>query len=382
MGMVLRCFMCDLKVDRGFNSRMTTLRHEQRPPMPDLIIYGANGYTGELIVRRAVEQGLRPLIAGRNAAQLEAIAKRSDLPFKACELSDAIGLDILLQGVKVLIHAAGPFIHTSRPMLEACIRNGVHYLDITGEIEVFRMAHGYHEQAKEKGVMLLPGTGFDVVPSDCLAAHLHARMPDATDLVLAFHSSGRSSRGTTLTAIEGLGKGGAIREQGKLKAVQDAFDSRPFQFGDQQHMAVTIPWGDVYTAFISTGIPNIRVYMSMPQKMIRALRIGRWLGWFTGSAWFKDRLRRKVKAGKAGPSDSARAKGSVQLVGTVSNAQGAKITATIRTPDGYTLTAMTAIYIASEVLKGNFKPGFQTPSLLFGEALITRFTDAGFVDLK
>jgi short subunit dehydrogenase-like uncharacterized protein len=361
---------------------MATLHHKQPEPMPDLIIYGANGYTGELIVRRAVEQGLQPLIAGRNAAQLEPIAKRSDLAFKACELSDETGLDNLLRGAKVLIHAAGPFIHTSRPMVEACIRNGVHYMDITGEIEVFRKVHGYDARAREIGVMLLPGSGFDVVPSDCLAAHLHARMPDATDLVLAFQSSGRSSRGTTLTAIEGLGKGGAIREGGKLKSVQDAFDTKNFQFGDKQHMAVTIPWGDVYTAYVSTGIPNIQVYMSMPPKMIRALRVGRWLGWLTGSAWFKDRLRRKVKAGKAGPSDSARATGYVHLVGTVSNAQGEKISATIRTPDGYTLTAMTAVHIASEVLQGNFKPGFQTPSMLFGEALITRFTEAGFVDLK
>jgi short subunit dehydrogenase-like uncharacterized protein len=350
--------------------------------MKDIIIYGANGYTGELIVRRAIDQGLRPLLAGRNEAQIEALAKRFGLPCQVCDLKDATVLDYLLKGSKVLIHAAGPFIHTSKPMVEACIRNRVHYLDITGEIEVFRQVHGYDDQAKERDVMLLPGSGFDVVPSDCLAAHLHARMPNASELILAFHSSGRSSRGTTLTAIEGIGKGGAIREHGKLKAVPDVFDTKEFQFGDQQHMAVTIPWGDVYTAFISTGIPNIRVYMSMPPKMIRALRIGRWLGWLTGSALFKDRLRRKVKAGKAGPSDSARAKGSVHLVGTVSNAQGDKISATIRTPDGYTLTAMTAIYIASEVLKGNFKPGFQTPSLLFGEALITRFTDAGFVDLK
>ncbi len=350
--------------------------------MPDLIIYGAYGYTGELIVRRAIEQGLRPLVAGRNAAQLEVLAKHFDLPFAHGELTDGTALDNLLKGAKVMIHAAGPFIHTSLPMLEACIRNGVHYMDITGEIEVFRKAHGFDGQARSKGVMLLPGAGFDVVPSDCLAAHLHARMPDAKDLVLAFHSLGRSSRGTSLTAVEGLGKGGAIREQGALKAVPDAFDAKQFVFGTKSLLAVTIPWGDVYTAFISTGIPNIRVYMTMPPKMVRALRWGRWLGWITGSAWFKARLRKKIVSGKPGPTEAERAKGGVQLVGTVTNTKGDRITAAIRTPDGYTLTAMTAIHIAQEVITGNFKPGFQTPSLVYGEELITKFTEAGFVDAE
>jgi len=360
--------------------RMTTFRLQLHANMPDLIIYGAYGYTGELIVRRAVEQGLRPMIAGRNSAQLEAMAKRFDLAWKACGLTNEAELDDLLQGAKVLIHAAGPFIHTSMPMVEACIRNRVHYTDITGEIEVFRQAHDHDARAKEQGVMLLPGVGFDVVPSDCLAAHLHARMPDATDLVLAFSSSGRSSRGTSLTVVEGLGKGGAIREHGGLKAVPDAYHVHNFNFGGRNLSAVTIPWGDVFTAFISTGIPNVRVYMSMPPKMIRALRIGRWFGWITASTWFKDRLRRSIKAGKPGPSDAERAKGFVDLVGTVSNARGEQLTSTIRTPDGYTLTAMSAVHIAGEVLKGNFKPGFQTPGLVYGAELITTFTATGFVD--
>lgn len=348
--------------------------------MNEMIIYGANGYTGQLIVGRAVGQGHRPLIAGRNAAELEALATRFDLPFKTCELNDEKALDDLLQGAKVLIHAAGPFIHTAKPMVEACLRNAVHYTDITGEIEVFRQAHGFDAAAKAKGVMLMPGVGFDVVPSDCLASHLHTRMPDATDLVLAFSSSGRSSRGTSLTVVEGLGKGGTIREHGKLKAVPDAYHVQNFNFGGRNLSAATIPWGDVFTAYISTGIPNIRVYMSMPPKMIRALRIGRWFRWITSSDWFKERLRRKIKAGKAGPSDAARAKGFVDLVGTASNAGGERHTATIRTPDGYTLTAMSAVHIANEVLKGNFEPGFQTPSLVYGAELITTFTETGFVD--
>lgn len=347
--------------------------------MGELIIYGANGYTGGLIVRHAVEKGLSPLIAGRDAGRLEMISKQYGLPFKTCVLTDPDSLDNLLRGAKVVIHAAGPFIHTSGPMVEACIRNGVHYLDITGEIDVFRSVHERDGAARKKGVMLLPGVGFDVVPSDCLAAHLHGRMPDATDLVLAFHSSGRSSRGTNLTVVEGLGRGGTIREHGALKAVPDGFDTKHFVLGGKKRLAVTIPWGDVYTAFISTGIPNARVYMTMPTKMIRALRWGRWIGCITRSTWLKDRLRRKIIAGKPGPTDVERAKGSVHLIGMVSNAQGEQVIATLHTPDGYSLTAMTSVHIAMEVLRGKFEPGFQTPSLVYGAELITEFTKEGFV---
>lgn len=348
--------------------------------MAEIIIYGAYGYTGELIVKRALEIGLSPLLSGRDAQKLEAVAKRFGLPFKACNLSSSAELDGLLAGAKVVIHAAGPFIHTSKPMVEACIRNGVHYTDITGEIAVFEQAQRYDAKAKDSGVMLLPGTGFDVVPSDCLAAHLHARMPDAQSLVMAFYSSGKSSRGTSLTVVEGMGNGGTIRENGALKAVPDAFDIQRFDFGGKNLTAVTIPWGDVFTAFFSTGIPNIRVYMAMPEKLAKGMKMGRYFGWITGTEWFKERLRKKIRSGKPGPTDDERAKSFMQLTGFVTNAKGDKVTSSIRTPEGYTLTALTAVHIANEILKGHYKLGFQTPSLVFGKELIVGFSEKGFED--
>lgn len=348
--------------------------------MADIIIYGAYGYTGELIVRRAVELGLRPMLAGRNSDALKKVADAHALPHSACDLADAQGLDGLLKGAKVLIHAAGPFIHTAKPMMEACIRNGVHYTDITGEIAVFQMAESLSEKARGRGVMLMPGTGFDIVPSDCLAAHLHSRMPDAESLVMAFHSSGKASRGTSLTVVEGMGMGGAIRENGRLKAVPDAFDVRTFELGGKPRTAVTIPWGDVFTAFFSTGIPNTRVYMTMPEQLVKGLRFGRWFGWLTRADWFKERLRQKIKAGKPGPTDDERARNAMHLYGEVINSKGEKMTASITTPEGYTLTAMAAVHIATEVANGNFKAGFCTPSMAFGKGLIVQFTEGGFVD--
>jgi short subunit dehydrogenase-like uncharacterized protein len=346
----------------------------------DIIVYGAYGYTGELIVRKCEELGVKPLLSGRNESKLKPIADKYGLPYKVADLN-ASDLDGLLSGSKVVIHAAGPFIHTSKPMVEACIRNKVHYTDITGEIAVFVQARKYDKQAKEAGVMLLPGTGFDVVPSDCLAAHLKSRMEDADDLVLAFYGTGRASRGTSLTVVEGLGMGGTIRENGKLKQVPDAYDVKRFDFGPTNMTAVTIPWGDVYTAFFSTGIPNIKVYMGLPEKVINSMKWGKYFGWLMRSEFVKSRARAKIVAGKAGPSDEARKKSTTYLVGTVTDKSGKALTSTIQTQEGYTLTALTAVDIAKKIVAGNFKPGFQTPSLAYGKNIVCEVSGAQFEDL-
>lgn len=345
----------------------------------DIIVYGAYGYTGELIVRKCQELGLRPLLSGRNESKLKPIAEHYGLSYQVADLK-ADELDKLLSGSKVVIHAAGPFIHTSKPMVEACIRNKVHYTDITGEIAVFAQARKYDEQAKAAGVMLLPGTGFDVVPSDCLAAHLKSRMEDADDLVLAFHGTGRASRGTSLTVVEGLGFGGTIRKDGKLKQVPDAYDVKRFDFGGKKMAAVTIPWGDVYTAFFSTGIPNIKVYMGLPENVISGMKWGKWFGWLMRSEFVKSRARAKIIAGKAGPSDAQREKATTYLVGTVTGKNGKSLTSTIQTQEGYTLTAMTAVHIADRITKGHFKAGFQTPSLAYGKDVICEVSGSEFVD--
>ena len=346
----------------------------------DIIVYGAYGYTGELIVRKCQELGIKPLLSGRNESKLKPIADEYGLKYQVADLK-ADDLDKLLSGAKVVIHAAGPFIHTSKPMVEACISNNVHYTDITGEIAVFSQARKYDEQAKAAGVMLLPGTGFDVVPSDCLAAHLKSRMPEADDLVLAFYGTGRASRGTSLTVVEGLGYGGTIRKDGKLKQVEDAFDVKRFDFGPINMTAVTIPWGDVYTAFFSTGIPNIKVYMGLPEKVINGMKWSKWLGWLMRTEFVKKRARAKIVAGKAGPSDAQREKATTYLIGTVTDKSGKSLTSTIQTQEGYTLTAMTAVDIASKIASGNFKIGFQTPSLAYGKDIICEVSGAQLEDL-
>jgi short subunit dehydrogenase-like uncharacterized protein len=346
-----------------------------------VLIYGANGYTGELIARRAVERGLQPILAGRNGEAVAALAAQLGLPALTVSLDDERGLDAALAGRTVVIHCAGPFQRTSRPMASACLRNGVHYLDITGEIAVFEHLARHDAEAKAAGVMLLPGVGFDVVPSDCLAAHLKRRLPTASSLELAFRSLGGLSRGTATTAVEGLGKGGAVRRDGKIVPAPIGGLTRQVDFGRGPVATMAIPWGDVSTAYYSTGIPNITVYMAMSQSSIRAARLSGLLGPLLETRPVQDVLRGLVRRQQPGPDSEARARGLCLLWGEAKDGAGRMVTTRMRTPEGYTLTALTAILIAEKVLAGQWRAGFQTPAGAYGADLICEIEGVERVDL-
>lgn len=347
----------------------------------DFLLYGSYGYTGRLVAERAVELGLRPLLAGRDAEALRAQAAELGLPFRVVALGDRIGLDSALADTPVVLHCAGPFARTSRPMADACLRSGTCYLDITGEIEVFEALAARDEQARTAGIMLLPGVGFDVVPSDCLAAHLAARLPSATRLRLAFQGLGGISRGTATTLVENVHRGGVVRRGGELRRVPTAWRTRYIDFGRGPRTAVTIPWGDVATAYRSTGIPDIEVYTAVGAAARRAMVASRSLGWLLGSAPVQRLLRWWVRRGPPGPDREARARGASLLWGEVADEDGRRAVSRLRTPEGYTLTGRTAVAAVQRVLAGDAQSGFQTPSLVFGADWILEFEGVTREDL-
>jgi short subunit dehydrogenase-like uncharacterized protein len=218
--------------------------------------------------------------------------------------------------------------------------------------------------------MLLPGAGFDVVPSDCLAAHLKRRLPSATKLTLAFQVIGRPSRGTANTVVENLSRGGLVRRGGVLTPVPAAWRTRKVDFGRGPAEAMSIPWGDVSTAYHSTGIPDIEVYSQTPASVRRLARVSRYLGWLLGSGPVQRYFKRRIQAGPPGPSDEERAAGESLLWGEVADAAGRTAVSRLRGPEGYTLTALTALAIVAKVLAGQAPPGFQTPSRAYGADLI------------
>jgi short subunit dehydrogenase-like uncharacterized protein len=332
------------------------------------LIYGANGYTGELITRFAAERGLKPILAGRSEAKVAEIAARHGFEHRVFSLDDTAKLDTALQAVDLVLHCAGPFSLTSRPMVDACIRSKKHYTDITGEIAVFEACAARDREAQDAGVMLMPGVGFDVVPSDCLARHLKDRLPTATHLSLAFYGMGRLSHGTQATMTMNVGKGGAIRKDGQITSVPAAWKTREIDFGEITKTAVTIPWGDVATAYYSTGIPNIEVYTVVPPSNLKMLKLSRYLGWLLATGPVQSYLQKQIPAG--GPSDEERAKGRTLMWGEAHDDEGNRVEARQQGPEGYTLTAIAALNIVEKILAGNFTSGHQTPAKAYGADLI------------
>jgi short subunit dehydrogenase-like uncharacterized protein len=235
---------------------------------------------------------------------------------------------------------------------------------------VFEALAARDADARRAGVVLLPGVGFDVVPSDCLAGHLKRRLPTATRLALAFRSAGRMSRGTALTAIDRISDGGLVRTNGDLKRVPAAWKTRAIRFGSRPVMAITIPWGDVATAYHSTGIPNVEVYLAAPWPVRAGAHLTRWLGRLLDTGFVQRRLRTRILAGAPGPTEAQRRANRATFWGEVTDDAGRKAVARQQTPDGYDLTVETALAAAARVLAGDCAPGFQTPATAFGPDFI------------
>jgi short subunit dehydrogenase-like uncharacterized protein len=345
------------------------------------LLYGANGYTGQLIAERAAVTGMRPIVAGRRADAIVPIAERYGFEHRVFSLDSHSAIIRSLDGVDAVLLAAGPFSATSAPMLDACIASGVHYLDITGEIAVFEHCAAQHERAVAANVVILPGVGFDVVPSDCLAATLARALPNATSLELAFAGTGSGpgiSRGTAKTMLDGAGQGGgAIRRNGRIERVPLGWRKRRVPFRDKERETVSIPWGDVATAYNSTGIPNIIVYTAMPRSQIRLLPYARLAMPLLKIPIIRHLIARRIDRTIVGPDEHARREGQMQLWGRATDAMGRSVEATLVTPEGYRLTAETAVESVRRV--NSVRPGFRTTTLAFGAAYIEEFEGCSLV---
>lgn len=334
--------------------------------MSKLLIYGANGYSGRQIVASAVAKGLAPIVAGRNAQQVAAVGKEFGLVHRCFDLGDAAAVDKGLEGVQVVLHCAGPFSATSRPMLDACIRAGVHYLDITGEYKIFEAIADRDAELKRAGIMAMSGVALDIVPSDCLAAHMKRRMPDAVRLAIHIRTLDRLSPGTACTFIENMGLPNVVRENGQLVERPAGADRRVTDFSGRKIALVGMPWGDISTAWRTTGIPNIAVFMSLMPGSGPAIRLGGFLRPLLQSAPVQKFLSAQARRWIAGPDKAYQDSETTEFIAVAYAGDGRQCRSYLQTKEGYAFTNVSAIEIARRVLAGDYKPGYQTPGGLFG----------------
>jgi short subunit dehydrogenase-like uncharacterized protein len=333
-----------------------------------LLIYGANGYTGKLIAQEAVKRGLAPVLAGRSVQAIRALADSLRLEsrvFALDSIEHAIGG---LPGIQVVLNCAGPFVRTAEPLMQACLNAnvGAHYFDITGEIPVFEMAQALSARASRAGIVLCPGVGFDVIPTDCAALALKNALPDATELALGFETGKELSPGTAKTVVEGLKNGGQIRRDGVITRVPFAFAVRSIDFGNGQRTAMSIPWGDVSTAFHTTGIPNITTFMASSRTNVRIMKAANFAAPLLGSRPVKVVLFKQIEKKVKGPDWQALKDIRTFVWGEARNGNGRTAVIRFSTSSAYAVTVNGALAVVESFLRGRPESGAWTPARLMG----------------
>ena len=410
---------------------------------PEWLLYGAYGYTGRLLAMEALRRGHRPILAGRNEARLRELAGElagrtarelarelghpgaateramdgaaatemdaeqggaldpdapvAPLRWRCFSLDDPGALRVGLADVPAVIHAAGPFLHTAPPMLEACLERGVHYLDISGEVPAFEAAFALDQRARERGVVLLPGVGMDVVPTDAAAALLAEALPSATRLELALNSPGRSSAGTLRTVLEGVPGGLLVRRDGRLEEASPGRREfrRHVDFGPEPPGGVMAgrlgglrsvspyTWGDLATAWRTTGVGHVTCYMATPRWQVRLMPVALPL---LRAALSVDPLRRLagrlVDRGPDGPSPQRRRTGRVRVWGRMADDEGRWAEVVLELPEGYRFTAVSGVRALEEVLARPDLRGAITPAGAFGHGWVLSLPEMEVVERR
>jgi len=341
--------------------------------MATWMIYGATGYTGVLVAEEALVCGHQPVLAGRSDDKVKALAQRLGLPYVVFTMdSKATALAGLRQveGLELVLHCAGPFTDTAEPMLEACLELGVHYLDITGEIHVFEHIFAQADRPEVQNIVVMPGVGFDIVPSDCLSKYVADQVPEVTNLTIALDAlrgdktSSGTSAGSRKSGLEMIPGGIRARRNGKLEKVD--IEQRWFTFPHGKRATMTATWGDISTAYRTTGIPNITVYWSSPPKRIRkAQRYATLLSWALKFRPLRKFLASRIEQRVDGPTEQAREKGRSYIYAQATAPDGQSAEAWLETREGYTFTALASVRCVEHVLDGTYR-GVLTPAAAFG----------------
>ncbi len=339
-----------------------------------LMIYGATGYSAQLILEELISRNVKPVIAGRNEAGIKKIADKFCCEFRIFDLTDNTRIDGALSNIHTLLNCAGPFRMTAKELIEACLRTKTNYLDITGEIPVMHLAFSMNKRAIKNGIVILPSVGFDIIPTDCLAKRLSEKMPDATNLKLGLiNNRGKISRGTWLTTLEFLKGPGRIRRNGNLIESPIGEYAVNVKLKNFSFSGLSIPWGDVYSSFRSTRIPDGEVYIAMSKTIVRFRKLlTLFLKVFRNEA-IRNLVASYIRKNLTGPSKEERDLARTYVWGKVENAKGETIEEVYQVLEGYNLTAVGAAECSIRILNGSVNPGYYTPSLAFGSGFIDQF---------
>lgn len=327
--------------------------------MTKLMIYGATGYTGRMAAKYAKAAGTPVVLAGRTEESLSRLAAELGVEYRVFGLDDAAAIDKGLAYISVLLNCAGPFLRTAGALMRAALRNGVHYLDTAAELDSYRLAEELDDEAKTAGIMLMPGGGGSVAMLGSLAGHAVGRVHDPRKIRIALHVAGGLSRGSAISAMENVTTQTLARIDGKLVSAP-AEGIRKFDFGKGSVDCFPVTLPDLITIWRSTGVPDVETFVHV-----------------TGDGFPQG----DVSLLPDGPSEDERLANRYQAAIEVTNAEGQVTSSRLDTVNGYTFTAMAAAEAGRRVLGGEFRPGFQTPAVVFGSGFAQTIADTTIVDI-
>jgi len=345
-----------------------------------IMIYGAYGFTAKLIIEKMVAEGMNPVLAGRKVRPLEEVANEFGLTATVFDLNSPKVIRRELERVDLVLHCAGPFKVTGKPMIDACIDTSTHYLDITGELEIFEYCQEVSNNAKANNVLLLPGCGFDIIPTENLGVLLHSKLPDANSLEIAIYGLGKPSKGTTRSVIGVMASGSRIRQNGDLVEIPYGSQPKEFTFANgKTRTCIPVPLPDLIATFQSTGIANIKMYFTMKPMQIRMtgffqplMRVLRFNPLASIVEWIVGKLA-------SNPDEEFRADSPSYIIGIVHNGEKS-IQADLVTPNAYDLTATATVQAVKHIEGLNSIPtGYVAPSEVLGSDFITTL---GGVDIN
>lgn len=356
----------------GKSMKAARARTTNRDPW---MLYGAYGYTGQLVLEQALKRGHKPLLAGRSIGKLRALAEKYDLPWKVLNLENPKTLREGLEGVDLVYHAAGPYVHTSTPMLEACIDTATHYIDVTGEISVTKKTLSYDQQAREKGIALISSCGVNAVPTDCLVKFLVQNMDEVIDLEVAIDTVKTQSPGYLLSALEMAGEG-QVRRKGKIVKEPTGKRVKKVRFNHRNSTVVSLPLVDLETIFHWGNIPNITGYVAQSYLSAHVIRATGPVNdaLFSGNSLFsskvlKEKVQSEIIKRVQGPSEKKRARDRTHIWVKVVDKSGNEKQAWLESQEGYTLTASIAPRAIERIFEKKLK-GALTPAEAFGADFI------------
>ncbi|MDJ0789011.1 MAG: saccharopine dehydrogenase NADP-binding domain-containing protein [Myxococcota bacterium] len=331
-----------------------------------VVVYGATGFTGRLVIDELIRAGIEPVLAARDARRLRTLRAELALESFACRVEEVGRMRRLLRAGDVVLSAAGPFRETALPLAEACLGAGAHYLDLSGEARATAEVSRLHDRATRRGTMLLPGVGFDVVPSDCLAAHVSRKAPGAEWLRIGISGLDQVSRGSALTISRQLGRKVDVRRSGHLTSVVAGTLWHSFDFGSGARPSTAVSWADVVTAWYTTAVPNVTVYFDASPAVAATMLASGWIGDLAQAPPWRHFVDFHLPTLEEGPDAERRARARAVIVCEAGRGSTCLARARLESPGAYDVSAASAARIARRVSEGDFEAGFQTPGRLFG----------------